>query len=134
MKKRFSILFLLFVFGITSFVYLEESTNQNKIKMEVVDIIEFTSPLIIKVSDVLWECAEIALQEHESAKFLEDTLEKEGFKVDREVAGLPTAFVASFGTGKPILGILAEYDALPDTDPGFCEPHVRVLEFSYLIP
>lgn len=113
MKKRFPILFFLFIFGATSFVYLKESTNQENIKMEVVEYIEDTSPLLIKVSDVLWECAEIALQEYKSAKFLEETLEKEGFRLDREVAGLPTAFVASYGSGKPIIGILAEYDALP---------------------
>lgn len=113
MKKKLLILLFLIVLSATSFSFLEESTNHKKIKAQVIEIIEDTCPLLIEVSDFLWDCSEIALQEHKSAKFLEETLEKEGFRVDREVAGLPTAFVASYGSGKPIIGILAEYDALP---------------------
>ncbi len=61
----------------------------------------------------LWEYAETALKEHKSAKLLADALEKEGFRLQRGVAGMPTAFIASYGSGEPIIGILAEYDALP---------------------
>lgn len=65
------------------------------------------------LSDRLWRLAEPPLQERESAALLADFLEKEGFVVERGVAGLPTAFTARFGRGKPVIGILAEYDALP---------------------
>ena len=66
------------------------------------------------MSSRLWDFAEIALEEHQSAGYLADVLEKEGFTVERGVAGMPTAFVASWGSGRPILGVLAEYDALPN--------------------
>lgn len=66
-----------------------------------------------ELSMQLWDYSEIALEEERSANVLADYLEEEGFTVERRVAGMPTAFVASWGEGRPILGILAEYDALP---------------------
>ncbi len=44
---------------------------------------------------------------------IKETLAAEGFEIDSEIAGIPTAFVATFGTQGPVIGILAEYDALP---------------------
>jgi aminobenzoyl-glutamate utilization protein B len=66
-----------------------------------------------KISNAIWSYAELGLQEHNSSKLLADTLEKAGFKVERGLAGMPTCFVASYGSGKPVIGILGEYDALP---------------------
>jgi aminobenzoyl-glutamate utilization protein B len=65
------------------------------------------------LSDKIWEYAETALREHRSSKLLADYAEQQGFTVTRNVAGMPTAFVASFGSGRPIIGIMGEYDALP---------------------
>jgi aminobenzoyl-glutamate utilization protein B len=70
--------------------------------------------LVSGMSMELWDYAEIALRESRSATYLADILEAEGFSVERGVAGMPTAFVASWGSGTPILGVLAEYDALPN--------------------
>lgn len=61
----------------------------------------------------LWDYSETAMLEQQSAAFLADLLEQEGFTVERGVAGMPTAFVASWGEGGPVVGVLAEYDALP---------------------
>jgi len=61
----------------------------------------------------LWKFAEPGFQETKSAKLLSDTLEKAGFEIKRELGGMPTAFTASYGSGKPIIGIMGEYDALP---------------------
>lgn len=66
-----------------------------------------------QISDAIWSFAELGLQEHRSSKLLADTLEQAGFKVERGLAGMPTCFVASYGSGKPIIGILGEFDALP---------------------
>jgi len=65
------------------------------------------------MSDQIWGYAETALREHRSAKLLADYAEQQGFRVERGVAGMPTAFIASYGEGRPIIGILGEYDALP---------------------
>ena len=65
------------------------------------------------VSKQIWEFAETALKETKSSALLADVLEKEGFAVTRGVAGMPTAFVATAGSGTPVVALLAEYDALP---------------------
>ena len=65
------------------------------------------------MANTLWDYSETALKETNSAALLSDVLEKEGFEVERGVAGMPTAFVATYGSGSPVIGILAEYDALP---------------------
>ncbi|HEX9577726.1 MAG TPA: amidohydrolase [Myxococcales bacterium] len=67
-----------------------------------------------QVSRQIWEFAETSLQEKKSAEFLADLLEKEGFKVQRGVGDLPTAFIATAGSGSPVVAVLAEYDALPE--------------------
>ena len=61
----------------------------------------------------LWDLSETALRENRSAELLAGVLAAEGFAVETGVAGMPTAFVASWGEGRPIIGVLAEYDALP---------------------
>jgi aminobenzoyl-glutamate utilization protein B len=68
---------------------------------------------LIFLSDQVWSHAEIAMKEHQSAKVLSDYAEKQGFKVTKNIAGIPTAFIAEYGSGKPIIGILGEFDALP---------------------
>jgi len=61
----------------------------------------------------IWDFAELGYQEVRSSELLAGELEKEGFRVDRGVAGIPTAFVATYGSGSPVIAVLAEYDALP---------------------
>lgn len=68
---------------------------------------------LIAMSDKIWTYAETALKETKSSKELADYAEAQGFRVKRGVAGMPTAFIAEFGSGKPIVGIMGEYDALP---------------------
>ena len=74
---------------------------------------EKLAPEMSRMAAELWKLSETALKEERSAPVLASVLEKEGFRVERGVAGLPTAFVATFGSGKPVIGILAEFDALP---------------------
>jgi aminobenzoyl-glutamate utilization protein B len=66
-----------------------------------------------RVSDAIWTYAELGLQEYKSSALLAKTLEEEGFMVEMGLAGMPTCFVASHGSGQPVIGILGEYDALP---------------------
>lgn len=75
--------------------------------------IESRSARMIELSDEIWRYAETALRETRSSKALADWAEAEGFRVTRGVAGMPTAFVAEYGSGKPVIGIMGEYDALP---------------------
>ena len=68
---------------------------------------------ITEISDEIWKYAEVGLQEFKSAKLQADELKKYGFKVNMGVAEMPTAFVAKWGEGRPKIGYLGEYDALP---------------------
>lgn len=68
---------------------------------------------LARLNRTIWEAAELGLEEHRSSAALAGFLESNGFRVRRGVAGMPTAFVAERGEGRPILGILAEFDALP---------------------
>ena len=67
---------------------------------------------IFGISDSIWDYAETAFGEYRSARLLSGALEKHGFTVERGVAGIPTAFIATYGSGRPVIGIQAEYDAL----------------------
>jgi aminobenzoyl-glutamate utilization protein B len=84
-----------------------------KKKEEAVASIEKHKAELIDLSDQIWGFAETALVETRSADALAAYAEKQGFTVERGVAGLPTAFVAHYGEGRPIIGVLGEYDALP---------------------
>ncbi|HVJ69831.1 MAG TPA: amidohydrolase, partial [Caulifigura sp.] len=66
-----------------------------------------------KNASQIWEWAEPGYQEVKSAKLLEDWLASAGFRIQAGVANIPTAFTAEFGEGRPVIGILGEYDALP---------------------
>ena len=68
---------------------------------------------LAEISDEIWGYAELGYVEFKSAKLLADEIEKHGFKVERGVAGIPTAFVGTWGKGKPVIGVMGEYDALP---------------------
>lgn len=65
------------------------------------------------IAQEIWGFAELGYMEERSAALLEETLSDAGFEVEAGVAGMPTAFVGSYGSGSPVVGILAEYDALP---------------------
>ncbi|MDH3925379.1 MAG: hypothetical protein OET41_12305, partial [Xanthomonadales bacterium] len=101
----------LIVLSLQPVVAIADVGLEKQVAIEKVDDLQ---PIIQSLSMELWNFSEIALEETRSAKLLADVLEKEGFSVERGVADMPTAFVASWGQGGPVIGILAEYDALPN--------------------
>lgn len=84
-----------------------------KSKEAILASVEKHKSNLIKISDDIWAIAETAFEENQSSKILSDYAEKQGFKVERGVAGMPTAFVATYGSGKPVISVLGEFDALP---------------------
>ncbi len=80
--------------------------------------IEDNREAIIGISDKIWEYAELGLVEYKSSSLLINELERHGFRVERGVAGMPTAFIASYGESRPIIAIMGEYDALPGLSQG----------------
>lgn len=75
--------------------------------------IDANASTLNRVNRNIWGWAETGLEETKSSNELQDLLRANGFAVESGVADMPTAFVASFGSGKPVIGILAEFDALP---------------------
>jgi hypothetical protein len=103
---------LVLVIGFFQSAFAEfDISREKQIVIKQVDALEHE---IESMSMELWTYSEIALTEVRSAEFLAAILETEGFKLKRGVAGMPTAFVAEWGDSGPVIGILAEYDALPN--------------------
>jgi len=97
----------------------------DKVKDSAFKWIDGNRDRIIEVSDEIWGYAELGLIEYKSAKLLAEELRRHGFNVETGVGGMPTAFVAVWGKGKPVIGVMGEYDALsglsqkvkPEKDP-----------------
>ena len=88
--------------------------NMQALKRTVINAAESLAPQAVKVSDRVWEYAEEPLKEFKSSRLMREVAEQHGFEIEREFPKLPTAFVMAAGRGRPRIGILAEYDALPD--------------------
>ena len=99
---------ILFV-SITSFAQKGMSKN----KKALLTSVEKHKNELIKISDEIWGLAETAFEETKSAEILANYAEKQGFNVEIGVAGMPTAFVATYGSGSPVISVLGEFDALP---------------------
>jgi aminobenzoyl-glutamate utilization protein B len=120
-KPLVMIILMIFVGGNVFFAQQNEQLRQIKVapanltplKKAAFASIDANVPELAALNDEIWRLAEVAMEEYRSAKALASYLEKMGFRVEKGVAGLPTAFVATYGSGEPVVGILAEYDALP---------------------
>lgn len=101
---------LFFLLLLTGQLFAQEPIPANK--QAILNSIAKHEKELIRISDSVWSYAEIAMKEYRSAKILSDYAEKQGFRITRNVAKIPTAFIAEYGSGKPIIGILGEFDAL----------------------
>ena len=81
------------------------------VKEKVLLYIESKQEMLLKISDSIWEYAESKYEEFKSTELLCMVLAEEGFTVTKGIADMETAFVASYGSGKPVIGFLGEYDA-----------------------
>jgi aminobenzoyl-glutamate utilization protein B len=102
-----------FLLGLVIFVLAARGHGADSPQQTASTWLDANRDRVAQISDAVWDYAELAFQEHKSSKLLADTLEQAGFKVRRGVADMKTAFVAEYGSGKPVIAFLAEYDALP---------------------
>lgn len=105
------ILYLLILCSLVSPTFGQKKVS--KTKKAIIASVQSHEQELIELSDKIWALAETAFEETKSAELLADFAEKQGFKVERGVAGMPTAFVATYGSGKPVISVLGEFDALP---------------------
>ena len=87
--------------------------NTNKSTQIVVNWLDQNQSQFIEMADQIWRTPELAWKEFKSSRLQADYLENEGFSITWNVGDSNTAFVAEWGEGKPILGFIGEYDALP---------------------
>jgi aminobenzoyl-glutamate utilization protein B len=112
--KLYSSLILLLALSYTCVAQKKAvSVPLNLIKEEAAINIQSNYELYKKVALDIWNYAESGFKENKSSALLQSTLRENGFTVDAGIAGMPTAFVASYGSGKPVIALLAEFDALP---------------------
>ncbi|MEM7677825.1 MAG: amidohydrolase [Myxococcota bacterium] len=101
--------------GSTPFISAPAQTNQTT-KFDAPAVLAFVDARVeqtAKMAQQLWQWAEVGFQETKSSKLLQAALSKEGFSIQPNAADIPTAFVASYGQGRPVIALLAEFDALP---------------------
>jgi len=106
-----SLLLVLVAFPFTGFAQKKSKLPANK--QAAIASVEQRKETLIEMSDKIWNYAEMSFEETNSSKLLSDYAASQGFTVQKGVADIPTAFIASYGSGKPIIGILGEFDALP---------------------
>ena len=82
-------------------------------RTDVTEWLEERQQRFITISDTIWKTPEVALAETKACNLQAEDLERDGFRITRNVGELPTAFMAEWGSGSPIIGFLGEYDALP---------------------
>ncbi len=112
--RNTSFLFCFIVFCGTSVLAQSPLKNTGeKDKQFALQELNKNYPAYAQIAKQIWSYAELGFQENKSTTLLQESLKKEGFTMEVGVAGMPTAFVATYGSGKPVIGILAEFDALP---------------------
>ena len=85
-----------------------QSSDNTALKNTAIDVVDAQRDAMVEMSDAIWGYAETALGETQSAQVLADYAESQGFVVERGVAGMPTAFIATYGEGEPIICLHGE--------------------------
>ena len=98
---------------IASILLLSFTANAQKKTEDVLKKLDSKAEAYGAIAQNIWELAEMGYQEEKSSALLQQTLSDEGFTIEKGVAGIPTAFIAEYGSGSPIIAIMGEYDALP---------------------
>src|SRR5205814_2290389 len=90
-----------------------QTNDLASLKKEALEKVEARQQLVQQMVDEIFSFAELGFQEVETSKYVTGILEKNGFKVERGVAGIPTAWVATYGVGKPVIGFITDIDCIP---------------------
>jgi aminobenzoyl-glutamate utilization protein B len=103
------------------------SQDKDALKQNAIKNLDTQYDTYKKIALQIWDYSEVGYKEFKSSELLQKNLTAAGFKVQAGVAEMPTAFVATFGEGKPVIGILAEFDALPGLGQA-AEPAKKTIE------
>ncbi len=107
-------IFTLLALGLTTGLYAQPDAQRiEKLKAEAVAEVDRLSPLGQQINDMLFSFSELGFQEFETLNYLTTLLEKNGFTVQRGIAGVPTAWIATWGSGKPVIALGSDVDCIP---------------------
>jgi aminobenzoyl-glutamate utilization protein B len=112
-NKRIYCLYLISVFVFILLAQPAFAQELTPAKKTAISWVDGSKANFEEIAKYLWENPELSLVEFKASAKLQEYLAKNGFKIEKGVAGMPTAFVATWGSGKPVIGFIAEYDALP---------------------
>ncbi len=104
---------LILCFSISALVAQTEMQHVEKLKADAVAEVEKNAVLGQQINDMLFSFSELGFQEYETFTYLTTLLEKNGFKVQKGVAGVPTAWIATWGSGKPVIALGSDVDCIP---------------------
>src|SRR5436305_1199653 len=96
-----------------SIAHAASDTHEAALRAELLRNVDGMKKQLQVMNDMIFSFAELGFQEIETSKYLTGILEKEGFTVERGIAGIPTAWMASWGTGKPVIAIGSDIDGIP---------------------
>src|SRR5882757_4284986 len=104
--------FLIALFALSSLAF-GQPNNLDALKKEALGKVEARQQLVQQMVDQIFSYGELGFQEVETSKYVTGILEKNGFRVERGVAGIPTAWVATYGSGKPVIAFITDVDCIP---------------------
>ena len=110
MRRCVRLLVVVFISPLFTFA---QTNNLDALKKEALGKVEARQQLVQQMVDQIFSYAELGFQEVETSKYVTGILEKNGFQVERGVAGIPTAWVATYGSGKPVIGFITDIDCIP---------------------
>jgi aminobenzoyl-glutamate utilization protein B len=104
---------IVFGFAILPLLAFAQNTNLDTLKKEALAKVDARQQLVQQMVDQIFSFAELGFQEVETSKYVTGILQQNGFRVDRGVAGIPTAWVATYGSGKPVIAFITDIDCIP---------------------
>lgn len=113
MRKAHFVLCVLLVLCAAPILSGQEASSLPSLKEEAVKEVDKLQTLTQQMVDEIFSFSELGFQEFETSRYVSAILEKNGFRIDREVAGIPTAWVATYGNGKPVIAFITDLDCIP---------------------
>ena len=110
MRKAFAVLFLL---TISLPLFGQSKPDVDDLKKQAISAVEGRQVFTQQMVDQIFSYSELGFQEHETSRYVTGILEKNGFKVERGVAEIPTAWIATYGSGKPVIAFISDLDCIP---------------------
>ena len=92
----------------------EKNADAERLKREAFGFIDRNKEEVARIGDTVFYFAELGMQEFKTSEYTADALRQAGFKVETGISGIPPAWMATWGSGKPVIGVHCEADALPD--------------------